>query len=238
MTGRSSALVLALMFGLIVSACGSSGGSISQGSSQSSATPTSTKAPNVDKLEVVKAGFGTDEFGTVGVVLFKNDSSVDGAGPITIQFGAYDANNQVIGSATTYEEIIRAGQTMAAADDITGIPNGARVDHIVAQLSADAWMTDPHPDAVIAARNVKFSRDSAGLGTINGELVSHYQSDLKQIIAVAVCYDHSNSIDGGGFTFVDLLPGGGTAAASINGSVSGDPASCEAYATLSALSTT
>jgi hypothetical protein len=229
---------LIILAGLVV-ACGGSSPSISQGSSQtSSPTPTSPKSSGAHKLEVLKVGFGSDRFSTVGVVVFKNDSTVDGAGHITIQFGAYSASGQVLGSSSTTVAVVRAGQTMAAADDITGIPKGSTVDHVVAQISAGGWEKDPHPEAVIQGRNAQWSQDSIGVSHINGELVSHYQSDLKQIIAVAVCYDSAQKIDGGGFTFVDLLPGGGTTAASVQGSVSGSPTSCELYATLSNLSTT
>jgi hypothetical protein len=187
-------------------------------------------------IEVIKVGFGTDALGTVAVVVFKNDSAVDGAADLTIQFGAYDASGQVLGSSSFNEAIVRSGQTMAAADDLS-IPDGSKVDHVTAQIAASTWEKDPHPDAVIVGRNVKFSRDSIRIAHINGELVSHYESNLKQVIAVAVCYDAGQKIIGGGFTFVDLLPGGGSAPASVQGSASGTPKICELYATLSVLST-
>ena len=236
---RRPASLFVVILGAVTAACGGGSQSISQGSSQTNSPVAATsKSTGADKLEVLKVGFGTDALGTVGVVTFKNDSTVDGAVEVTIQFGAYDASGQVVGSTSTNEAIVRAGQTMAAADDIAGIPDGTKVDHVVAQIAADSWEKDPHPDALITGRNAHFSRDSIGVAHINGELVSAYQSDLKQVIAVAVCYDGSQNIDGGGFTFVDLLPGGGTAAASVQGSVTNAPASCELYATLSNLSTT
>jgi hypothetical protein len=169
-------------------------------------------------------------------VLFKNDSTTDGAALITAQFTAYDASGKVLGTGETSLALVRVEQMMAAAAGIQ-VPNGSTVDHVSAQLSANQWDTDPHPDAVITARNVTFVPDPDNyFPKANGELVSHYTSDLKEVIATAICYDGSGKIVGGGDTFISLLPGGGTTGASIQGNISGTPASCEIYATLSNLS--
>jgi hypothetical protein len=229
---KVSVTIVVPLIGVVMTACGSAGSSISQGSSQTSATSSGAKSQRT--LEVTKVGFGTSDTGTTAVVVFKNDSTSEGAGEITAQFTAYDVGGSVLGTGETNLALVRSEQTMAAASDIS-VPSGSKVDHVKAQLAASQWDSDPHPDAVITARNVSFAPDPY-FPKINGELVSHYTSDLKEVIATAVCYDTAGKIVGGGDTFVSLLPGGGTAGASVQGNVTGTPGSCEIFATLSNLS--
>lgn len=229
---KTSVTIILPLVGVFIAACGGGGSSISQGSSQTSATPSGAKSQRT--LEVIKVGFGTSDSGATAVVQFKNDSTTEGAAQITAQFTAYDAGGKVLGTGETNLALVRSAQTMAAASDIS-VPNGSTVDHVTAQLAASQWDSDPHPNAVITARNVTFAPDPY-FPKVNGELVSHYTSDLKEVIATAVCYDGAGKIVGGGETFVSLLPGGGTTGASVQGSVTGTPVSCEIYATLSNLS--
>lgn len=218
---------------VLAAGCGGTGSPISEGSSQKSASP-SAAASSQRVLEVKKVGFGTGAIGTTGVVVFRNDSTKDGAGRITVQFTAYDRAGKVLGTGESSLALIRSGQTMAAATDIQ-VASGSTVDHVIAQVAAGEWDSDPHPTAVITARNVSFVPD-AYYPKVNGELVSHYTSDLKDVIATGVCYDNAGNIIGGGYTYVSLLPGNGTTGASIQGNVTGSPASCEIYSTLSNLS--
>ena len=179
---KPPATLLVQLIAVVIEACGGAGSSISQGSSQSS--PTSSGAKSQRTLEVLKVGFGTSDLGTTAVVIFKNDSTSEGAGRITAQFTAYDAGEKVVGTGETSLALVRSGQTMAAAADIS-VASGSKVDHVKAQLAAE-WDTDPHPSAVITARNVAFAPDPY-FPKINGELVSAYTSDLKEVIATAVC---------------------------------------------------
>lgn len=219
----------------LLAGCGSEGSSISQGTSQSSSTAkTSPAAASQRKLEVVKVGFGTNESGTSGAVVIKNDSTKDAAEQVTAQFTAYDAAGKVLGTGQGNLALVRSSETAAVSTNIQ-VPGGAVVDHITAQVAAGGWDTDPHPTAVITARNVSFVPDQY-FPKVNGELVSHYVSDLKEVIATAVCYDAGGKIVGGGDTFVSLLPGNGTTGASIDPNVSGTPASCDIYGNLSNLS--
>lgn len=245
-TGLRNAAIGAALISVV--ACGSSGGSISQGSSTKSgnSSTSGSKSPGQsassaapDALQVVATGFGQDSGGGFGipvvVAVVKNPSSSRAAANITAQFTAYGAGTTVLGTTSTSAALIRAGASQTFADNLA-IPQGAKIDHVVAQVAASAFQDDPHPDAVIVGQGAQYVPDQYS-PKVNAQLVSHYTSDLKQIYAAAVCYGAGNAIVGGGFTFVDLLPGKGTTGASISATVSSPPTSCEVSATLSNLST-
>ena len=67
--------MLLLGVGLLLPGCGGS----SQGSNPSTPSAAATKSASSDKLEVVKFGFGGDEFGSNYFVVFKNVSTTNAA---------------------------------------------------------------------------------------------------------------------------------------------------------------
>lgn len=236
-------LPIVLMTALL-SACGTSStssGGIQQGSSSPAASSAAKNSTVDEKLEVLKVGFGerkSSGFNFVyAVALFHNVSKVKGT-QATAQFSVYDAGGQVIGSGSQTETVVRADQTLAVGANITGVPPDATVDHVTVQIGGDQWQTDPHPTALVTGQAAKFSPDaySVGSGNVNGSIVSHYTSDLKQLYVQAICYDGSGKPIGGGFTFLDLLAGGSTVGASVSVTVSGTPTTCELYAAPSNLS--
>jgi len=221
---------------LLGSACGSAANPQIAEKTSTTSKPSASAPPVTHQLQVGKVGFGQDQYGLAfAVALLTNPSNTDGAESTTVQFSAYDANNQVIGTATESLTLMRAGQAMASGNMFT-VPQGAKIALVKAQVATETWAKDPHPEAVILTQNTKFNAGQYGNNSINGELVSKYQSNLKQVIATAVCYDGGANIIVGGFTFVDLLPGGGTAGVTIHPTVTATPASCEMYGNISNLS--
>jgi hypothetical protein len=186
-------------------------------------------------------GFGQNNGSTglvsaIGLVILTNPSPKLGPEGITAQFTAYDSAGQVLGTGSGNQAIMRAGQTSAVAASIFVAQKDAVIANVKVQVAARDWVTDPHPDAVIETRNVRFVAGQYGFDQIVGELVSHYASDLKNVIVVAVCQGADGNIKGGGFTFVNLLPGGGTTGLSISPTTSPGVAGCDAYASPSNLS--
>lgn len=184
--------------------------------------------------EVAETGFGVGEYGNAVIVsVIKNPSDTHG-GSVTVSGTAYDASGQVLG--TSSGSTILRSQEEAATADFLSIPEGAEVDRVTVQAAFNETETDEHPESRITARNVQVVDDGYGTFRANGEVVSTYESDLKDVMATAVCRDEAGAINGGGFTFVDLLPGGGTSGVSIDVTAANKPARCDVYANISILS--
>ena len=73
------------------------------------------------------------------------------------------------------------------------------------------------------------------LPQVTGIVTNPYPKDLKDVQVSAVAYDASNAIIGGGFTFVNFIPSGGSSGAAMNITTSGVPDHVELYASISGL---
>lgn len=186
--------------------------------------------------EVVESGFGVNDYG-LGVIVsvIKNPSTTEG-GYVTVSGTAYNAAGLVLGTSSG-SQILRSGETSATADSVS-VPEGSEIARVTVQAAFSQTEPDENPDSRITSRGVQVVADEYSVSA-NGELVSAYESDLTDALAVAVCRDAAGAIVGGGLTFVPLLPGGGTTGVSID--VTGptapnEPAACDIYANVSNLS--
>jgi hypothetical protein len=223
---------LVVVIAALITACGSSStGGISHASS--AVTPSPSAVARTHSIQIVKVGFGSDEFSTMAVAVLQNTSATDAAELVQVQMAAYDANNTVVGSSNDIVFFMRANSKAAAAAPIQ-VTQGAKVTQVKVEASATRWDKDPHPEATIDSDQVKFDSGQFGMSQVTGLVVSRYVSDLKDLTTTAVCYDGSGTIIGGGIGIVQLLPGGSKVGTSVQVTVSGSPANCELYASVNA----
>jgi hypothetical protein len=218
--------VIAVGLLMAVAACGSGSTGISQGSSGS---PKPASPANPHSIQIAKIGFGTSDFSTTAVAVIVNTSKTDAALLVQVQMSAYDSQNGVVGSGDNIVYFMRAGEQTAVAVPIQ-VSQGAKVSEIKAQASPQQWTKDLHPEATIGSSGVKYSAGEFGLNQVTGSIVSHYQSNLKDLSTTAVCYDANGSIVGGGIGLLQLLPGGGQVGTSVSVTTTTSPTTCELYA--------
>lgn len=196
--------------------------------------PAASEAPVGKGIVQLKAGFGQGEYSTYASVIFKNDSG-DQGGSVSAQFTAYDKTGQVVGTGEDSVPAVRAGATHAIGTNLD-VPEGSKVARLQVVLSTSGFQTDPHPTSVFTGRGVRYASDGFGGGKAQGELVSSYTSSVTDVKAEAVCFNAAGAIVGGGFTFVDLVPGGQAVGVSVDVTTSVKPARCAVYAAVSNLS--
>lgn len=235
-----------LATGLMLAACGDGkdpgqvvvDGSPLASTSAAPSTPTAASSepetPTGKGIVQLKAGFGQGEYGTWAAVIFKNDSG-DQGGEVSAQFTAYDKAGQVVGTGEESIVAVRAGATQAIGTSLD-VPEGSKVARVQVVLSTSSFQTDPNPTSVFTGRGVRYAPDDFVGGKAQGELVSTFTSSVTNVKAQAVCFNAAGGIVGGGFTFVDLVPGGQAIGVSVDVTTTGKPARCALYGALSNIS--
>ena len=118
------------------------------------------------------------------------------------------------------------------------VPDNAKIARVETVMSTSEFQTDPNPTSQYTARNVRYAPSQYGGGKAQGVLVSTYKSSVTDVYAQAICFDAVGKVNGGGFTFVDLVPAGRSTGVSISVDTSGKTAKCDIYAAPSNLSKT
>ncbi len=91
------------------------------------------------------------------------------------------------------------------------------------------------PVPFFTSQNITFMDDTYS-PKVTGEIVSPYPNDLTNLHVCAIIYDLAGEIIGGGYTYLDFVPGNGKAAVEIPVSVAGVVAKVEIYASVYSLS--
>jgi hypothetical protein len=149
------------------------------------------------------------------------------------QVAAYDEAGNVLKTDAGYLDLLLPKQKLGMGGSLS-LPEGATVARVDMQIKAGEYES-AESQATLTTENVAFVADTFS-SKVTGIVKSRYAKDIKSVRATAVAYDESGSIIGGGFSYVDLVPANGQAAAEVSVTVPGKPAKIELYAALSSLS--
>lgn len=224
-------------------ACGASGGSTPEQATAGHDTSTSPKPAG--KVETVATGWGVDrsDYADDPDYMWATAVIRNGTDQITavqVQFDVYGPDGKVIAHQEGNYPLARAGATIADGTQMQ-VPHGVKVDKVVATVSADDTMskTDDHPDSKFEPRGVHYQPGQYGENKVLGQVVSHYDNTVSNVLVSVVCYDGKDHIDGGGQTTVTSIGHGQTVGFSVDDPITSEtPARCVAYPTLSMASGT
>ena len=153
---------------------------------------------------------------------------------VQVNINLKDATGNIVKTETARISYISPGSEAYASDDFfldDGAPRPVSVD---AQVLAGSFQTGGIYD--FAFSNVRYSSDQYN-GQINGSITNPSGVNATQVHAQCALFNGA-SVIGGFYTFVDLVPAGGTSGFhGSNGLIPGmHPTSIKCYGTLSALS--
>ncbi|EIV92746.1 hypothetical protein [Frankia sp. QA3] len=234
-----------LAFGLLAGC----GGADAASSSQSQPAPAGTSSGAAGKLVAGRIGFGVARSGAGSglpdyvwaVTMVSNNTDLITG--LTASFSVYDQAAAVIGQSSTSAPIMRAGSSMAVGTSIE-VPAGSQISRVVATVSPleNLAQKDDHPESKFTAVGVHLQQGTgSGSSQVLGEIVGGYQQPVHQVyvsvVCSVVCFDAAGTIIGGGEHYVDAINPGQRVGFSTDGLiVSGTPARCEAFPSLSGAS--
>lgn len=145
----------------------------------------------------------------------------------------FDVEGYVLAIPEGYISVLLPGETLGVAET-TYVEKGevvARADFQV--LSGEYEASGPLPR--FTSENISYQAGTFSSKT-TGMIVNPYQKDITNLQVAAIAYDGQGNIVGGGYSYLDFVPGDSRAAVEVATVSSGAPVSVELYATLSGLS--
>lgn len=220
-----------MSFALAVAGCdgGSDPDVVEEGERQSAApdsSDASSDAPT-EQGQLLESGFGQSDGSAIAVILVKNTSD-HGGQTVTVSVNFLDASGAILATESQVDSFNIAGQTIATQVETFDVGRGT-----VASIEPTLLVEDEGT----------FDETDYDLGTVEGTnlrkqygswtgdfLVKNPTADALESPAVRVaCRDSDGVINGGGYTFPDLVPPNGEVLADVDLTVGSDPASCTAY---------
>jgi hypothetical protein len=232
----------------VLAACGGGGQASAPAQAEAGSNPAAGATPSKPtvQLQATKVGFGInkDDASTGqptyawAVALIRNRT--DRIAGINVSFSAYDAAGKVLAQSDTSAPVVRAQATVAAGTQLE-VPHGATISRVTATANIldNLSERDKSPGSRFIASGVHYQPDQYTAGKVVGEVTSQYSDTVNQVYVGAVCYDPTGKIIGGGEHYIEQIGHGQRVGFETDGLiVSSAPARCEAYPTLSGLSTT
>lgn len=236
-------IMLAILSAALTAGC--SGEDSEQSTSSGTSTSVQDAREGIGGVEAGESGFGiARSSGGSGlpdyvwaVTMVANHS--DRITGLTASFALYDHSGQVIGQSETSAPVLRAGASLPVGT-IVEVPAGSEVDKVVATVTPLENLSekDEHPESVFVTQGVHLQTNPAlGSAEVLGEVVSRYQQPVKEVYVSVICFDAADRIIGGGEHYITMIqPGKSVGFSTDSLTVTGAPARCDAYATLSGLS--
>jgi hypothetical protein len=191
-------------------------------------------AAGSDVVRLVTFGFGQDDTQVAVGFIVENPA---GGSPIEgteYQVGIYDEAGNVLDSESGYVNLIFPGEKQAVV--ATGfVPDGKKAAKVDVQIN-------PGSESSYELKANPFTTDQvqyAGSGyfpKVTGLIKNSYSQQIKNVEVYALAYDDQGNIIGGGYTYLDFIPAGASAAADVSVTVSGKPAKVELFPQLTSMS--
>lgn len=187
--------------------------------------------PAPQGLIVAKQGYGQSgrRIGYGFIIKNAQNFPVD---DIEYQVAAYDAAGNVLETDDHFVEIIFANESLGIGGDMI-LDTGARATRIEVQIhpgTLDSEFRSLNRNPLVA-ENVSYRSDRT-YPQVAGEVRNLVDQPITRARVNSIAYDAAGAITGGGFTYLDFVPGGGKAAVTVSTFSSGTPARVELYPVL------
>lgn len=202
--------------------------STNTGPSTAPAATAKTSEPKVAG-QLLGSGFGqTGEYVWV-TSLVKNMASTVGQ-TVTVQFNVYDKAGTLIGSTEQVESFHSTGQLLAVGTQVELKPHekAARVKASLLVEDNGTFSDQPYP--LIKTSAVKLGKDEFGGESASFDVINPTDKPLKNPRIGIICYNARKQIIGGSSEYPELVPASDKYHVDSTVNVTGDPASCAAYA--------
>jgi hypothetical protein len=177
--------------------------------------------------QIVDSGFGQNGSSAHAVVLVKNTAD-HGGQMVTVSVNFLDASGKILATESQIDSFNVEGQTIATQVDAFDLGR-AKVASIEPTLLVKDEGTFNETDYDLGT--VKGTNIKRQYGAWTGDfIVENPTAEAIESPAVRVaCRDSAGVINGGGYTFPDLVPPNGQVVADVGLTLGSKPSSCTAY---------
>lgn len=188
---------------------------------------------DASNIELLKYGFGQDDFSTGFGMLIENpntDYSVEGS---QYHLTVYSSDGKVLTTQGNFISILYPEQILGVGGDISFVRE-VEIDKIDFQIRAGEYVKSEQIPS-FTSENVTYQPGSYS-SKVTGLIVSPYNTDITNLRVSAIVYDENEMIVGGGFTYIDFVPANDKIAVEVLVTTAGNPSTAELYTAISSLS--
>lgn len=179
--------------------------------------------------------FIQEERNLITTFLFENTDPIAGIEDIEYNVTVTDASGNTLNVETGYIDFINAGSRIGVASQMYlnegEVAEGVDIDWIY-YMGAEGSVENP-----FTFENSRYYFDPSW-DRFTAVMTNNSSSAYTNVRVDVIAYDAGGVVIGGGFTYVDFVPGNDQVGVSINGYVSDDPASFEFFPRMGVLSNT
>lgn len=192
--------------------------------------PFSTSQEESPAVEIVDSGFGQNGTFTQGVVIVTSTGERSVGEFVTVSVNFLGTEGEILSTEEQVESFNWVGQELVLP--ISFLTD--RSDVTVASMDPSVTLSDygggnsgRAPLPVLEATEITPSQSGEYIASF--EFTNETGEDLEGLRVGTVCRDETGEINGGTSTYPSLAPAGRTIRIDANVTVSGQPASCDAY---------
>jgi len=169
-----------------------------------------------------------------GIFVVQNPNSTQAISSSQYQATIYDESGNILDTDSGYIEIVLPDEKIPVVSNMF-VEEGQKAAKIDVQIvSGTAEATELQPP-LFTADQITFIADQY-FPKVTAILKNNFQRSFSTLRVTAIAYDDQGSIVGGGYTYLDFLPGGGQAGVEVSVNIKGTPAKVDLAATVSSLS--
>lgn len=185
-------------------------------------------------VQLVAYGF-SERNSMVGVgFTVKNTDASTVFGGAQYQVAAYDESGKVLGTSNGYlDDLYPNAQVGVYAEMV--VPDNAQVKKVDIQINPGSAVMPLIAKNPFTFENINFTPDQY-FPKVTGIIKNAFEKQVTHVRVVSLTYDDKGAIIGGGYTYVDFVPGSGQAAVDMSVNVTGKPAKWEFFGAATSLS--
>jgi len=199
----------------------------------SSLSDTDTNQNNLNKISILKSGFG--QYGSsVGFgFVINNPNSTYAIENSKFRVTFFDSEDKVLGAEEGYIEELLPNETIGIGGDGYLVSEQVIARSEVQILEGSFVKTDILQS--FTSENIAFLDDSY-FPKVTGQINNPFAKQITNLKVYALAFDVDGNIIGAGYTYLDFIPANGKTAVEVSIIKSQTPVTVELYATLSGLS--
>lgn len=185
-------------------------------------------------LMLLDQGFIQGEYSAGAIFLVQNTSTDSVIEDSEYRAEAYDEAGTVLATDEGYIEAVFPGETLAIYTDLY-LPDGATLANVVIQLNQGEVGSLPYQANPFSSTMVKYN-DGEYSDSVTAIIANSDANLIEGPKVVAIGYDADGKINGGGYAYLDFVPGQGQTGVSISYDGKEPPTTVSVFAALSGLS--
>lgn len=185
-------------------------------------------------LVLVDYGF-TQDGTSAGVAFILQNTNMNSAIDASqYRVEAFDETGKVLDTDEGYINLVYPGETQAGFSDLF-LPDGTKVAKVEVQISQGDPTSSTFTQNPLSAGQISYLPGDY-FDYTTATISNSASQTIEDIKVVAVGFDDANKVIGGGFTFLDFVPAGGTTGVKISFDSDQTPAKLEIYQSMTSLS--